>query len=61
MNGTKLTLQGKEVGVVTSAAFSPKLAAPLALSLIRREANSPGTRLGSAIGECEVVALPLAV
>jgi folate-binding protein YgfZ len=61
MNGTKLTLQGKEVGVVTSAAFSPKLGAPLALSMVRREANSPGTRLGSAIGECEVVALPLAV
>jgi tRNA-modifying protein YgfZ len=60
-SGTKLTLHSKEVGVVTSAALSPKLGAPLALSMVRREANSPGTRLESAAGECEVVALPLAI
>jgi folate-binding protein YgfZ len=58
--GTELTLQGKNVGLVTSAAFSPKLVAPLAIAMVRREANSSGARLGSSIGECEVVALPLA-
>ena len=58
--GTELTREGRAVGSVTSAAFSPKLNAPLALAMVRREANSPGTRLESAIGECEVVSLPVA-
>jgi tRNA-modifying protein YgfZ len=60
MSGTQLTRDGRAVGSVSSAAFSPKLNAPLALAMVRREANSPGTRLASAIGECEVVSLPLA-
>lgn len=58
--GTEVTRDGRVVGRVMSSAFSPKLEAPVALSMVRREANSPGTRLASAIGECEVVALPLA-
>jgi folate-binding protein YgfZ len=58
--GTELKLQGRGVGIVTSAAFSPILNAPLALAMVRREANSLGTRLASALGECEVIALPLA-
>jgi folate-binding protein YgfZ len=57
--GTELAREGRIVGSVTSAAFSPKLDAPLALAMVRREANSPGTRLSSAAGECEVVALPV--
>jgi folate-binding protein YgfZ len=57
--GTELTREGRVIGSVTSAAFSPKLDAPLALAMVRREANSPGTRLESAVGECEVVALPV--
>jgi folate-binding protein YgfZ len=59
--GMELTREGRIVGAVTSAAFSPKLDAPIALAMVRREANSPGTRLASAIGECEVVALPLVI
>ena len=51
----------KKLASVTSAAFSPRLSAPLALAMVRREANSPGTRLESAIGECEVVAFRLRV
>jgi folate-binding protein YgfZ len=58
--GTELMLSSKNVGAVTSAAMSPKVGSPLALAMIRREANSVGTRLGSAAGECEVVALPIA-
>jgi folate-binding protein YgfZ len=58
--GMEVTRDDRVVGRVTSSAFSPKLEAPLALSMVRREANSPGTRLASTIGECEVVALPLA-
>lgn len=57
--GTELTLASKSVGAVTSAAFSLKLRAPLALAMVRREANSVGTRLTSTAGDCEVVALPI--
>jgi folate-binding protein YgfZ len=56
----EIMLQGRNAGVVTSAVFSPKLGAPLALAMLRREANSVRTRLSSAIGECEVIALPVA-
>jgi folate-binding protein YgfZ len=57
--GTELTRGGRIVGSVTSAAISPKLGAPIALAMVRREGNSPGARLSSAAGECEVVALPV--
>jgi folate-binding protein YgfZ len=57
--GTEVTLASKHVGAVTSAAFSPTLGAPLALAMVRREANSVGTRLKSTAGACEVVALPI--
>jgi folate-binding protein YgfZ len=53
---TELIANGRTIGRVMSAAFSPKFAAPLALAMIRREANAPGTRLSSSVGECEVVA-----
>jgi len=57
--GTELTADGKPVGRVTSASFSPKLAAPLALAMVRRQWLAPGTRLAAAAGECEVVAVPV--
>lgn len=60
MRSAELMLQDRIAGVVTSAVFSPKLGAPLALAMVRREANSLGKRLSSAIGEGEVIALPLA-
>jgi folate-binding protein YgfZ len=53
---TELIANDRTVGRVTSAAFSPKFAAPLALAMIRREATSPGTKLDSSVGECEVTA-----
>ncbi|MEX2305971.1 MAG: glycine cleavage T C-terminal barrel domain-containing protein [Pirellulales bacterium] len=59
-SGMDLLQAGKRVGHVTSAAFSPKLNAPLGLAMVRREANSTGTRLGSPVGEGEVVSLPIA-
>jgi folate-binding protein YgfZ len=49
----------KPVGVVTSAALSPKLGAPLALAYVRRGYNRPGVRLRAACGQAEVVALPV--
>jgi folate-binding protein YgfZ len=60
MPSAALMLQGRIMGVVTSAVFSPTLGAPLALAMVRREANTVGTQLSSANGECEVVALPVA-
>jgi folate-binding protein YgfZ len=56
--GTKLTAEGKEVGQVTSAAWSPKLAAPLAIALVRRGHAKAGTRLTSASGDAVIVVLP---
>jgi folate-binding protein YgfZ len=54
-----LTHGGHHAGHVTSASYSPRLQAPLALSMLRREHLATGTRLDSPVGECEVVALPL--
>jgi tRNA-modifying protein YgfZ len=57
--GSELTSGGQSVGHVTSATFSPRLDAPLALAMLRRESLSPGTALTSAIGPARVVALPI--
>lgn len=52
--GDKLLLQGKEVGYVTSAVFSPALQQNIALAYVRREHNEVGTKLDGA----EIVQLP---
>jgi folate-binding protein YgfZ len=54
--GSELSRVGAAVGRITSICFSPQLNGMLALAMVRREANSVGTRLNSAIGDCEVVA-----
>jgi folate-binding protein YgfZ len=59
--GTELKKESAQVGQVTSAAYSPELRAPLALAMVRREANAVGTRLESYCGTAEVTSLPLAV
>jgi folate-binding protein YgfZ len=57
--GTKLILEGKEVGEITSACASPTLQKTIALAYLRREASEPGTRLVLASGvPGEVVTLP---
>jgi folate-binding protein YgfZ len=43
--GTKLLLAEKEVGVITSAVWSPAMRAVIALGYVRREANQTGTEL----------------
>jgi len=50
---------GKSSGQVTSATFSPRLGAPLALAFVRRGTNMPGSKLDSSLGACEVVVLPV--
>jgi tRNA-modifying protein YgfZ len=49
----------KAVGHVTSAAHSPQLDSPLALAMVRRLSLTPGTRLESAAGPCEIIDLPV--
>ncbi len=60
----KVVLDGKEMGWVTSAAFSLGLGRPIALGYVRRECNAPGSKVtvmaGGAPAEAEVVALPFA-
>jgi len=48
--GERLVYEGRPVGEVTSAAFSPVLAKILALAYLRRETAEPGTRLTLASG-----------
>jgi len=58
--GAELKAADKPVGKVTSAVFSPRLDAPLALAYVRTQHSEPGARLSSEVGEAEVVALPVA-
>jgi folate-binding protein YgfZ len=62
VRGARLVQGGQEVGLVTSAVFSPRFGRPLALGYVRREFLAPGTRVAAITesGElaAEVVALP---
>jgi aminomethyltransferase len=62
--GSKLIANEKEVGYITSAIFSPRLQANIALGYVRREHNQIGTELIVQSGEkrvsARVVALPFA-
>lgn len=57
--GSRLFVADKEVGHVTSAAWSPKLQAPLAIALLRRAQTKAGTALASEAGQANVVGLPI--
>jgi folate-binding protein YgfZ len=57
--GEELSSSDKVVGRVTSAAWSPRLATPLALAYVRRGHEKIGTPLVSHYGEAEVVQLPV--
>jgi folate-binding protein YgfZ len=56
--GTELSAAGKPAGRITSATFSPHFAAALALGYVARGQHAAGSRLDSAFGPAEVVALP---
>jgi aminomethyltransferase len=43
--GCPVTLEGKEIGVVTSGTFSPSLHKGLAMGYVRPESSVPGTEL----------------
>jgi folate-binding protein YgfZ len=52
---TRLSAEGKEVGLVTSSAFSPKARAAIGMGYSRREHNAPGTVLEFDSGTAEVL------
>jgi folate-binding protein YgfZ len=52
---TRLSAEGKEVGLVTSSAFSPKARAAIGMGYSRREHNAPGTVLEFDGGTAEVL------
>ncbi|TAM83965.1 MAG: aminomethyl transferase family protein [Acidobacteria bacterium] len=57
--GEKLTIDGNEIGEVTSACVSPTLQKTIALAYLRREHLEPGTQLRTASGRAaEVTTLP---
>jgi len=43
--GSEVTAEGRTVGTITSVAQSPALNAPIALAIIKRPHNAPGTKL----------------
>lgn len=59
--GDKLFHEGREVGMVTSAVDSRRLGGVVALGIVRRECNQPGTTLvvRSADGEGRATIVPL--
>jgi folate-binding protein YgfZ len=59
-SGMDLFAGEQKIGAVTSAAWSPRLQAPLALALVRRSHSKPGNELETNCGQAVVVALPLA-
>ena len=53
---TRLSAEGKEIGIVTSSAFSPKLGTAIGMGYSRREHNAPGAVLDFDGGTAEVIA-----
>ena len=53
--GTRLSVEGKELGLVTSSAFSPKAGTAIGMGYSRREHNAPGAILDYDGGTAEVV------
>jgi folate-binding protein YgfZ len=58
--GAALTSNGREVGSVTSAAYSPLCSAPVALAIVKRPQTAEGTELLCEDAAVRVVALPFA-
>jgi glycine cleavage system T protein (aminomethyltransferase) len=49
---------GKNIGEVTSAAWSPALRQPIALAYVQRDFATPGTQVAVDGAQAEVTALP---
>jgi folate-binding protein YgfZ len=57
--GTKLLMEGTEIGNVTSTAFSPSLGQPIGFGYLRREHSAIGTHMDASGISAEVIAAPL--
>jgi glycine cleavage system aminomethyltransferase T len=57
--GTALLAEGKEVGHVSRAAFSPALNSAIAMAYVRRENSAPGEVLSCNHASATVVVPPL--
>lgn len=57
--GVTLLSEGKEVGFVTRAGFSPRLNATIGMGYVRREKSAAGTTLEMAGGTAQVIATPV--
>jgi folate-binding protein YgfZ len=58
-SGTSLLADGKEVGHVTRAAFSPELQAPIGMVYVRRENSTVGSELGATSANGTVITPPI--
>jgi folate-binding protein YgfZ len=56
--GTKLTRDGKDVGIVTSSTHSPRLGGPLSLGYVHWQSATPGTPLDADGTPVEVIGYP---
>ena len=56
--GSEVMVNGRNVGVVTSVTYSPALDAPIALAIVKRPHNAPGTLVQVNEHEATVVAFP---
>lgn len=56
--GAIVHVDGKEIGEVTSAAWSPALQHPIAMAYVHRDFVAPGTHVTVEGADAEVVALP---
>jgi folate-binding protein YgfZ len=57
--GDAITVDGKDVGRVTTVAFAPRLGRVAALAIVRREHEAPGTRVLAGAVPAVVAQLPL--
>jgi folate-binding protein YgfZ len=57
--GEILTSEGKEAGYVTRAAFAPALSSAIAMGYVRKENNSPGSKLEWPGGAATVTKFPV--
>ena len=56
--GEKVRAGDREIGSITSAVTSPRLARPIALGYVHRDFVAPGTRVSVGGAEAEISALP---
>ena len=57
--GSEVTVEGRVVGTITSVAHSPSLDAPIALAVLKRPFNAPGTEVQIGAQVATVETLPL--